>query len=65
MRKLRAVGKPTADGNIGDRELVACQQLLCGLKALLNSPNGKLVKNMVDYVENMIAIVTVLVTAHS
>ena len=36
MRKLRAVGKPTADGNIGDRELVACQQLLCGLKALLN-----------------------------
>jgi hypothetical protein len=35
------------------------------LKALLNSPNGKLVKNMVDYVENMIAIVTVLVTAHS
>ena len=35
------------------------------LKEMLNAPNGKLVKSMVDYVENMIAIVTVLATAHS
>ena len=41
------------------------KEMRARLKALLNSPNGKLVKNMVDYVENMIAIVTVLVTAHS
>ena len=41
------------------------KEMRARLKEMLNSPNGKLVKNMVDYVGNMIAIVTVLATAHS
>lgn len=35
------------------------------LKEIVNSPNGKMVKDMVEYVENMIAIMTVIVVTHS